>query len=135
MNAPQTVTALFAEQLFTNSTPASWLAQYGLPVSDAGALSDTDGDGMTAWQENIAGTIPTLGTSVLKISNHWKTTDGAGYVFAWPAVSGRVYSVYWSSNLMAEVWPQLSGDASGIYTDTVHGAELKGFFRIKAHKQ
>jgi len=135
MSAPQTITALFAEQLYTNGTPASWLAQYGLDVSDAGALSDTDGDGLTAWQEYIAGTLPNLGTSVFEISNHWKTPDGTGYAFTWPVVSGRVYSVHWSSNLISGVWSQMSGSANGVYTDAVHGAELNGFYRIKVQKE
>jgi len=50
----------------------------------------------------------------------------------WPAVSGRVYSVYWSSNLISGVWSQLVDNiGNGIYTDTVHQAEKEGFYRIK----
>jgi len=131
MNGPKSVIALFDELLYTNGTPASWLAQYGLDLSDAGALSDTDGDGLVAWQEYIAGTLPNLGTSVFEISNHWKTPDGTGYAFAWPTVSGRIYSVYWSSNLVSGVWSQMSGSANGVYTDAVHGAETEGFYRVK----
>jgi hypothetical protein len=48
-------------------------------------------------------------------------------------VSGRVYSVYWTTNLMNSfqsletniVWPQSS------WTDLVHGAQEVGFYRIK----
>jgi len=29
------------------------------------------------------------------------------------------------------IWSQLSANASGIYTDTVHEAENEGFYRIK----
>jgi len=55
-------------------------------------------------------------------------------VIAWPTVSGRVYSVYWSSNLISGVWSQLSGNASGVYTDALHEAAEAGFYRIKVQK-
>jgi len=124
-----TVTAGFTEILLTNSTPQWWLAQYGLGTNDVDALSDTDGDGLAAWQEYIAGTIPNLGTSVLEISNGWKNANG--FVLDWPTVEGRMYSVYWASNMTSGVWSQLSANAAGIYTDTVHEAENDGFYRIK----
>jgi len=124
-----TVTAGFDETLVTNSTPQWWLAQYGQGTNDAGALSDTDGDGLTAWQEYIAGTLPNLGTSVFAISNHWKIADG--HVVVWPTVPSRIYSVYWSSNLVSGVWSQMSANAAGIYTDTVHGVSDKSFYRIQ----
>ncbi len=59
MDDHKSITASFAALLATNSTPHWWLAQYGLPTSDAGALSDTDGDGLAAWQEYLSGSDPT----------------------------------------------------------------------------
>ena len=32
--------------MLTNNIPAWWLAQYGIVATDAGALADTDGDGL-----------------------------------------------------------------------------------------
>ena len=89
--------ATFTAQVTTNapaSVPYEWLAQYGLTNYNTDATNDVDLDGLTAWQEYIAGTVPTNGTSVLKAA---QTTRN---VITWSAVSGRVYSVYWSTNLL-----------------------------------
>ncbi len=59
MDTHKAIQATFAELLATNNTPHWWLAQYGLPTSDAGALSDPDGDGLAAWQEYQSGSNPT----------------------------------------------------------------------------
>ena len=93
--------ATFASQVTTNapaSVPYSWMAGYGLTNSgatfDQAAAADQDGDGLTAWQEYIAGTDPTNGTSC------FKAVQTAPNKISWSPVSGRVYSVYWSTNLM-----------------------------------
>jgi autotransporter-associated beta strand protein len=59
MDTHKAIQATFAAQLATNNTPYWWLAQYGLPMTDAGALGDTDGDGLAAWQEYQSGSNPT----------------------------------------------------------------------------
>ena len=113
----------------TNNTPLAWLADYGLEPTDTGALSDTDHDGMKAWEEWIAGTIPTQFLSVLKISNSLNTTNGR--ILLWPTVTGRVYSVSWSTNLLtAPPTLFMTNNTTGIYTDTVHTIEQSGFYRI-----
>jgi len=48
--------------------PDWWLAQYGLPLSDAGAAADTDGDGLANWQEYLTGTDPTNSASSFRIT-------------------------------------------------------------------
>lgn len=85
-------------------TPLSWLDRYGLAADgdyEAAAGADTDGDGLAAWQEYVAGTVPTNGAStfyaVLERANgalsvHWMP-DLTG------AVPARVYSVYGTSGL------------------------------------
>ena len=89
--------ATFTAQVTTNGpaqVPYSWLAQYGLTNYNTDAAADQDQDGLSAWQEYIAGTVPTNGTSCFKAA---QTTRN---VINWSAVSGRIYSVYWSTNLM-----------------------------------
>jgi hypothetical protein len=130
MDTNKTVWAVFAENMYTNGVPATWLVQHGLPESDAGAASDTDGDGLLAWQEYIAGTVPTNGNSVFALSNGW--TGAQNIVIRWPAASNRNYQVTWSSNLVSGFEP-LSGDIPGpqnMFTDTIHGTEISGFYKM-----
>ena len=48
-------------------------------------------------------------------------------------MSGRVYSIYWSTNLLDgfETLPFVSNITSGVFTDTVHGAVDAGFYRLE----
>jgi hypothetical protein len=83
----------------SSDTPYEWLASYGLTnggaTFDQAAVADTDQDGLQAWQEYIAGTVPTNAASSLT------ATQPARDVISWDAVAGRVYSVYWSTNLVS----------------------------------
>jgi hypothetical protein len=71
-----------------------WLASYGLTNYDTDAVADQDSDGLAAWQEYIAGTVPTNAASVLKAAQATRN------VITWTAQSNRIYSVYWSTNLV-----------------------------------
>ena len=100
------LSATFTAQVTTNApadVPYEWLAEYGLTNSGAtfneAADADTDADGLSAWQEYIAGTDPTNDTSCLKVTQNTRDT------IIWDAVSGRIYSVYWSTNLMSGFQP------------------------------
>ena len=88
--------ATFTAQVTTNGpaqVPYSWLAQYGLTNYNTDAAADQDQDGLTTWQEYIAGTDPTNAASC------FKATQNTPDEISWNAVSGRVYSAYWSTNL------------------------------------
>jgi hypothetical protein len=81
------------------TVPYEWLAGYGLTNYNTDAVTDQDLDGLTAWQEYIAGTNPTNTTSCLKAAQATRNT------ISWSPVSGRIYSVYWSTNLMKGFQP------------------------------
>jgi hypothetical protein len=106
VQASGVLASTFTQQVTTNApaqVPYEWLAQYGLTNSgvtfDQAAAADQDGDGLTAWQEYIAGTDPTNTTSVFKAAQVIRNT------ITWSAVTGRVYSVYWSTNLVKGFQP------------------------------
>ena len=134
VQAAGTVTVSFAAQVTTNcpaQVPYEWLAGYFVTNDyNAAANADQDADGMKTWQEYIAGTNPTNGASCFKVNTFKKQADGA--VIQWSPVTGRVYGVYWTTNLKNSfqsletniVWPQAS------YTDTVHGVESRGLYGI-----
>lgn len=58
-------------------TPKWWLAQYGWATNfESAVMSDTDNDGLRAWQEYLADTDPTSPTSQLVITDLAIETDG-----------------------------------------------------------
>jgi len=52
----------------------------------------------------------------------------------WSGVSGRVYNVYWTSNLLSSFQPLETNLpwTPTVFTDTTHSAEEKGFYKIEA---
>jgi lysophospholipase L1-like esterase len=122
--------AVAAVQFFANGVPGGWLADHGLTVDDAGAFSDTDEDGFQAWEEWVAGTLPTNRTSKFKIiTQNMQSTEN---MISWnPVVTGRLYSVYWSSNLLSEFEILASNLISGVFSDEPHGVDRQGFYRVE----
>lgn len=89
--------------------PYWWLSLYPILISQAGgsyeaaALADTDGDGYAAWQEYVAGSVPTNSESVLRALI--AVADGVPQVTWAPDLgSARVYTVEGRTNLIGEVW-------------------------------
>jgi hypothetical protein len=114
----------------TNGTPISWLNTYDLVTNGAYNVADqqdADGDGWLNWQEYIAGLNPTN-------SDTFALTDFSGTVsnnvLGWNAVSGRVYKVYWSSNLVDGFSLIESNLTDGTYIDTDRTDTLEGFYKI-----
>ena len=112
----------------TNNTPLWWLDDYGLPMTDAGALSDTDGDGALAWQEWVAGTVPTQSASVLRAA--CAPLSSTRRIVSWTPVAGRQYSVQWVTNLQYAFTNIAVSNTTGVYTDTVHSANSSGFYKL-----
>jgi hypothetical protein len=112
-----------------NGTPIWWLYSEGL--TDADDETDTDGDGLLAWEEYVAGTSPTNAASVLTINSVNISSDQ--YVVNWQSVEGKTYSVHAGSTVSL-----MSEDAAGIagmetetsYTGTVTSADAQ-FYRIE----
>ena len=85
----------------------------------------------TVRQAYIAGLDPTNPSSLFLISDLSPLTSSP--VLRWSAASGRVYSVWWSSNLLSNFQP-LESDLPWTnmpYTDTHHPGDEKGFYKIE----
>ena len=106
ITAPQTLYAKWTLLTTTHGTSYLWLDQYGLVSGgnyEAADVSDKDGDGYAAWQEYIAGTVPTNRASVFKALI--TKSNGVPRV-AWTPDLGtaRVYTVEGRTNLNVGVW-------------------------------
>ncbi len=98
-------TALSVNNIAPMGTPDMWLIQNGL-TSDAPAteeMKDTDGDGMTAWQEYVAGTQPTNSASVFRCVI--ALSNGTSRVTWSPDLgTSRVYTVEGRTSLAEGAW-------------------------------
>ncbi len=68
----------------------------------------------------------------------FRPAPGGGMVLQWETANGRVFDIYWSTNLMEGVegfTPIATGlpatPPMNVYTDDVHGVERSGFYRIE----
>lgn len=77
--------------------------------TNAAPGEDTDGDGQTALQEFIGGTVPTNGASffgAVAISN------AASGVVSFPSVTGRLYHLQFSDQLPEGIWLDVAGQTN-----------------------
>jgi len=129
-----TVNAPAGTDADSDSLPDSWEQQYFNGPTNAIADADDDGDGFSNLQEYISGFNPTNGTSFFKVTTfETPSATNGGFIVRWNAVTGRVYGVLWTTNLLNSfqplntniVWPQAS------YTDTVNSAKSRNFYKVK----
>jgi hypothetical protein len=86
--------------------PDAWESANGtlLNVPDAGA--DPDEDGMTNWQEFLAGTHPNNAADVLQVMA--VAAAPTGFQFSFHAISNHTYSVLTRPTLTAGAWSKLA---------------------------
>lgn len=94
--------------------PYDWLKAYGMTSNfEEAAISDSDDDGYSAWQEFVAGTDPTNLLSHFAITYYDQTN------LLWsPRLPDRIYTVVGKTNLSDTAW--------GAPTNTFHR-----FFRVR----
>jgi len=105
MDRGKQVTAHFSVEFATNSTPKWWLAEHYGPTNDfdALAMSDSDGDGLAAWEEYWSGTIPTNAMDVLRVAAADPLAPN-GVRLRWPSLAGRLYTIYMATNVVSPQW-------------------------------
>lgn len=132
MTRAKTATAWFGPILLTNQVPQWWLALYGLGTNDADALLDSDGDSVTNWQEYVGGSDPTNTASVLALAGH---TAMDLFVLTWSSLSGRLYAVSRTTNLLTGFEPLATHlpatPPQNSYTDNV-SPQGHAFYSINA---
>lgn len=133
--------AVFAADLATNSVPHWWLAQYGFTNFNTDALGDADQDGLSTWEEWVAGCEPTSSNSVFRFTGASSYT-GQAVVVRWPSVPNRFYDLRRATNILGGtnafiIVPGASNmpatPAMKVYTDTVsEGGPY--FYRVDVHE-
>ncbi len=151
-------TALFTNFAFYSARPTfsriavrdvvNTTTSYVDSISITTTLEDSDGDGLPdAWEQTYwgslspePGNLASNGINTLieaYIAGLNPTDSGARFEISaigplqWNTASGRVYSIYWTSNLLNEFQTLETNLTTGIFTDTLHTAEQQGFYQIK----
>ncbi|MDF7797946.1 hypothetical protein P4C99_00625 [Pontiellaceae bacterium B1224] len=106
----------------SNGTPINWLLDYGLTEADDDV--DNDGDGLLSWEEYVAGTVPTNGSSVLEINAY--AVDGGSYTLDWKSVEGKSYSIMTSSDLVNGTPTVEASGITGLPTETSYTGTVSG---------
>ncbi len=97
--------------------PNDWEIQYFGSATGATATVDTDGDGFINLDEYIAGTIPNNSNSFFEVNN--LTPSGSIRVLEFATVTGRLYQVLYTTNLITQTWTDRTNGiigTGGFYT-------------------
>ncbi len=118
----------------TDGLPDWWETQYFGGATNADASATSSNGVNTILEAYVAGLNPTNPTSLFVMTQLGSDAgDIDRAVLHWGMVSGRVYTIYWTSNLLSgfPAQPLTNNIAVGVFTDTVHGAVNDGFYRIE----
>ena len=98
----------------------------------SGRDADPDGDGLTNWQEFLAGTDPKNGDSVLQIKSIRNGTEGIE--LGWDSVAGRSYRIAVAESLAGPFLPLeqefVATDSNGRATLTADFGVRQIFFQV-----
>jgi hypothetical protein len=138
LNTNASVQATFAEILTTNHpTPYWWLASYDYTANFENTVTAVGLNGLPLWQSYLAGLNPNVANSQLRLSLNGSVPE-TGDLLNWNTATGRVYSLWWSTNLSRgfTLLPGASNLPSTIQsiTNKVVPMPPARFYRIEARK-
>lgn len=94
----------------SNTIPDSWLLSHGITnTAEAVRSLDTDGDGMTTWEEYIADKDPTNPLSFFRIDTVSNSYPATVLI---QSSTGRLYSLQTRSSLFTGVWSLVQGESN-----------------------
>mgnify|MGYP000400978180 CR=1 FL=1 len=94
-----------------HQTPYWWLDLYGYTGDpEVDELDDSDGDGMAAWEEYLAGTSPTDGNSALRIISAKVHAGTAEVKWLGSSTAANPYAIVYSTNLVVGAWLPFSNN-------------------------
>jgi len=136
LNTNASIQAVFAEVLtVSHPTPHWWLAMHGYTSNFETAVNLTGANGLPLWQSYIAGLNPNDPSSQLRLSLT-RGVNGVPNVLNWNTVTGRVYTIWYSTNLARSFTrvPGASNLSSTIrtYTHTLTPRPRTVFYRLEA---
>jgi hypothetical protein len=113
--------------------PDWWEQQFGLQTGVNDANLDRDGDGLTNFQEYLAGTNPASAASVLRIES-FAPVAGGGFLLGFTAVSNRTYTVQVRSAVSGGWMSVVSIPAAptnrSVWTTDAPAGSASRFFRV-----
>jgi hypothetical protein len=117
-----------------NPIPFEWMqAHFGNSLSAwPSTAADTDGDGMSNWQEFLAGTNPTNAGSALMMSLQ---KSNQGFFLNWNTTPGQTYQVQMTANFAS--WSNVGSPrfAAGTSDSIYVGMGTVGYYRVLLLRQ
>ena len=138
INTNMHLQAVFGEILTSNyPTPWWWLASYGYTQNLESAVTTLGSNGVPLWQSYIAGLNPNDPNSQLRLSVKGGS-QGGNTVLHWNTVTGRVYTVWSSTDVMSSFSPlpkaaNLPSTVTDI-TNSINPASPMTFYRLEVLK-
>jgi hypothetical protein len=119
-----------------NGLPIAWLLTW-FGTTNVDANADADGDGMSNWQEYLAGTNPTDSNDVLRITYLARDKASSNMTLQWTSKPTRFYTIQSSSALAgASSWLDLASFGLGANSATFNTGTTNttSFYRIRVYR-
>ncbi len=118
----------------SDGLPDSWEQQHYGGATNANPAATASNGVNTVEEAYIAGISPVDPDAFFLISDLSPLVSES--ILEWTTAPGRVYSIYWTSNLLSGFGiPMHTNYSGGAFTDSTHGAENEGFYKIEVEME